>query len=114
MGAQVAGNEPPTDAPANASPASRFKTRRFRNWKMVAIELAVVLLGFYVLNAMTVRKSEIPGVAGVLVGIGALWFLHELSGISIDSETMSLPTNRIPWMPVLSFWRRSILLSDLR
>jgi len=80
----------------------------------MAIELAVGLLGFYVFNVTTVGKPEIPGILGGLVGVVALWLLlFELPGISIKSEAISMPTNRIPWMPVLSFWRRTVLLSEL-
>ena len=106
----------PTAEPASASPAGgSLKKRRFRNWKTMAVELAVMLLGFYVFNVTTVRKPEIPGILGVLVGVVALWLLlRELPGISINSEAISMPTNRIPWLPVLSFWRRTVLLSDVR
>ena len=107
----MAGDAPPTVGPDGASlPARSVKTRRFRNWKTMAIKLAVVLLGFYVFNVTT-----IPGVFGGLVGVVVLWLLvFELPGISIKSEAISMPTNRIPWMPVLSFWRRTVSLSDVR
>jgi hypothetical protein len=81
----------------------------------MAIELAVALLGFYVFNVTTVGKPEIPGILGVLVGVVALCLLlSELAGIAINSEAISMPTNRIPWIPVLSFWRWTVLLSDVR
>jgi hypothetical protein len=107
----LAGDAPPTVGPDGASlPARSVKTRRFRNWKTMAIKLAVVLLGFYVFNVTT-----IPGVFGGLVGVVVLWLLvFELPGISINSEAISMPTNRVPWIPVLSFWRRTVLLSEVR
>ena len=107
----MAGDAPPTVGPDGASlPARSVKTRRFRNWKAMAIKLAVVLLGFYVFNVTTIL-----GIFGGLVGVVALWLLlFELPGISIKSEAISMPTNRIPWMPVLSFGRRTVSLSDVR
>jgi hypothetical protein len=114
MEVPLAGDAPPTAWPDGASPAGFVKKRRFRNWKAMAIDLALVLLGFY-FNVTTVRKPEILGILGVLVGVVALWgLLLELPGILIDSEAISLPTNRIPLVPVLSFWRRTVLLSDVR
>jgi hypothetical protein len=111
MDVQEAGAAPATPAPVSKS----LRTRRFWNWKLAAIELAIALLGFYAFNETTVRKPTTPGILGVLVGVVALWLLsRELVGISINSEAISMPTNRIPWLPVLSFFRRTVSLSDVR
>jgi hypothetical protein len=87
---------------------------RFRNWKMMGIELAVALFGFCVFAVTTmISGREIPGIVGVIVGIGALWLFHrELPGILFDSKTLSIPS-RIRGMPILSFRRRTVLLSDV-
>jgi hypothetical protein len=116
MEVPLAGDAPPTAGPDGASlPGGYVKTRRFRNWKAMVVELTVAVLGFYVLYVTTVHKPEIPGVLAALVGIAALWLLlQELPGISINSEAISMPTNWIPWLPVLPFWRRTVLLSHVR
>jgi hypothetical protein len=60
MEVALAGDASSTVGPDGASlPARSVKTRRFRNWKTIAIELAVVFLGFYVFNVTTVGKPEI-------------------------------------------------------
>ena len=75
-------------ASAASSPAARLeRTKRFLNWKMIAIELAIALLGFYIFNETTARKPTLPGILGVLFGVIALWLLwRELAGISIHSD----------------------------
>jgi hypothetical protein len=109
-------NYPLPLAQSGLSPEMRsLKKRRFRNWKMMAIELAIAVLGFYVFSVTTVDKPEILGVGGVIGGIGALWLIQvEWLGVSIDDETLTMPTRRIPWMPALSFRRRTVLLSEVR
>ena len=79
----------------------------------MGIELAVALLGFCVFAVTTtISGPEIPGIVGVIVGIGALWvFQRELPGILIDSRALSIPS-RIRAMP-FSFRRRTVLLSDV-
>jgi hypothetical protein len=108
--------EDPGGVQTKAAPNGKsLKSRRFLNWKLIAIELAVAILGFYIFNATTVRKPVLLGVLGVLIGVVALWMaLRELKGISINSEAISMPTNRIQALPVLSFSRRSVALSALR
>ena len=98
------------------SPAARLeRTKRFVNWKMIAIELAIALSGFYIFNETTARKPTLPGILGVLFGVIALWLLwRELAGISIHSDSISMPTNRIRVLPVLSFFRRTVSLSSVR
>jgi len=77
--------------------------------------LAIAVFGFYVFNATTERKPVLAGILGVLVAVGALWMvLRELKGISINSEAISMPTKRSQWFPLLSFWRRTVALSEVR
>jgi hypothetical protein len=80
---------------------------------MMGIEFAVAVLGFCVF-AVTAMMSgpEIPGIVGVIVGIGALWVIRcELPGILIDPKALSMPS-RIRAMP-LSFRRRTVPLTDV-
>jgi hypothetical protein len=87
---------------------------RFRNWKLIGIELAVVLLGFYLFTVTATGNLATLGFLSVIAGIGALWlFQCELLGVSIDSVTLRMPTRQIPWMPALAFWRRTVLLSQV-
>jgi hypothetical protein len=103
-------------AKSSVSPeVGSLKKSRFRNWKMMAIELAIAVLGFYVFAVTTIGQPKIPGMAGVFAGIAGLWLLQiELLGISIDQETLTLPMRRIPSMPALSFRRRTVFLSEVR
>jgi hypothetical protein len=103
-----------SDGGARTAQRGSVKMSRFRNWKMMGIELAVAVFGFCVFAVTTmISGPEIPGIVGVIVGIGPLWlFQRELSGILIDSKTLSIPS-RIRGMPVLSFRRRTVLLSDV-
>jgi hypothetical protein len=100
----------------SAPRATRYlKKRRFRNWKIIVIELAVALLGFYVFGVTPIREPKIPSIAGIIAGAGALWLIQlELLGISIDQETLTLPRRRIRWMPALSFRRRTVPLPEVR
>lgn len=88
---------------------------RFRNWKLMGIELAVALLGFYLFTVTATGDLATLGVLSVIAGIGALWvFQCELLGISVNSETLRMPTRQIPGLSALSFWRRTVLLSEVR
>ena len=110
MGWQAANDALPTNEPR----AFGATKQGFRNWKLIAIELAIALFGFY---AFAVTRISSPGV-GIAAGIGgisALWlFRRELSGISIDQKTLTMPTRRIRLMPVLSVRQRTVLLSEVR
>jgi hypothetical protein len=77
----------------------------------MAIELAVALLGFYVFTFASAGNLASPGFVGVIAGMGGLWlFQCELRGISIDSQTLTMPTRRIS---ALSYRRRTVLLSEV-
>ena len=115
MEGQVANYALPTTEPSASAARGSLSTGRFRNWKLMAIELAVALLGFYVFIVTTTGNLAAPGIVGVIAGIGALWlFQRELLGISIDSQTLTMPTRQIPWMPAFSFRRRTVLLREVR
>jgi hypothetical protein len=86
---------------------------RFRNWKLMAIELAIALFGSYVFAARI--GSPVVGIVTGIGGIGALWlFRLELSGISMDDKTLTMPTRRTRLMPVLSVRQRTVRLSEVR
>jgi hypothetical protein len=110
----VANDAFPTAEPSASAATGSLDIGRFWNWIMMAIELAVALLGFYVFTVTTTGNLATPGFVGVIAGIGSLWlFLRDLPGISIDSETLTMPTRQIPWMPALSFRRRTVLRSEV-
>lgn len=109
---------PTTEPSASAAAASgSLNAGRFRNWKILAIELAFALLGFSFFS-ITVTTTGSPVIAGIvcfIAGIGALWlFRCDLLGISIDSETLTMPKRQIPSMPAFSFRRRTVMLSEVR
>ena len=57
----------------------------------------------------------IAGIVYFIAGIAALsLFWCELLGISIDSETLTMPTRQIPSIPAISFRRRTVMLSEVR
>jgi hypothetical protein len=105
----------PTTAPSASLAEDSLNIGRFRNWKMMAFELAVALLGFGAFAVATIGNGSPLGIVCAMAGIGALWlFQCELLGISIDSRTLTIPSKQIPWMPALSFRRRRVLLSEVR
>jgi hypothetical protein len=115
MGSLAANEALPTTEPSAFAATGSLKTQRFRNWKIMAIELAVAVFGFYVFALTTVDSPTTPGIVCIIAGIGALWlFRREFSGISVDSKTLSMPTRRIRWMRLLSFRRRTVRLSEVR
>jgi hypothetical protein len=80
----------------------------------MAIELAIALLGFGAFAVATIGNLSILGVVCAIAGIGALClFQCEVLGISIDSQTLSMPARQFLWMPALSFRRRTVLLSEV-
>ena len=106
----------PGTEPSAPAAAGSHKMVRFRNWKMLAIELAVALLGFsfFSITVMTTGNLVLVGIVCSIAGIGALWlFRCELLGVSIDSKTLTMPTRRIPWTAAWSFRRRTVLLSEV-
>jgi hypothetical protein len=112
---QAANNARPTAEPSAFVGTASLKIQRFRNWKIMAIELAVAVFALCVFGVTTVGSPTTPGIICIIAGIGALGlFRRELSGILIDSKTLSMPTRRIRWMPFLSFRRRKVLLSEVR
>ena len=104
----------PTPEPSGSAATGSLTMGRFRNWKIMAIELVVALLSFGAFIVTTIDNPSILGIVCLIAGIGALWsFQCELLGISINSQTLTMPTRQIPWMPALSFRRRTILLSEV-
>src|SRR5271170_5652512 len=106
MEGQVANDALPPSEPSGSGATGSLDIGRFRNWKLMAIELAVPLLGFGAFTVTTTGDLGAPGIVGVIAGMGALClFQRELLGISIDSQTLTMPTRQILWMPPLSFRR---------
>jgi hypothetical protein len=103
------------ESKGESSVSAFARTKRFWNWKLIVVEAAIAFLGFYVFNATTIRRPQIPGILGVLIGVLFLWLLvREFYGIAIDSEAISFPTNRVRWFPLLSSGRRRIRAADVR
>jgi hypothetical protein len=103
------------ESKGESSVGAPARPKRFWNWKLIVVEAAVAFLGFHVFNATTIRKPQIPGILGVLIGVVFLWLLvRELYGIAIDSEVISIPTNRVQWFPLLAFGRRKLRAADVR
>jgi hypothetical protein len=75
MEGQVANDALPTGRSGSAANGS-LSMGRFRNWKLMAIEVAVALLGFYVFVVTTADNLASPGIVGVIAGIGALWLFQ--------------------------------------
>ena len=60
---------------------------------------------FYVFTVTTTGNHAAPGIVGVIAGIGALWlfrFRCELLSISMESQTLTMPTRQMPWMPAFA------------
>jgi hypothetical protein len=95
---------------------SPLSMERFQNWKIMAVELVVALFGFGAVAVMTmIGYPSILAIVCMIAGIATLWlFRCRLRGISIGSGTLTMPTRQIPWMPILSFGRRTVLLSEVR
>jgi hypothetical protein len=107
-------NDPLPTGPSGSAANGSLSVGRFRNWKLMAIEVAVALLSFYLFIVTTAGNLASPGIVGVIAGIGALWlFQCELLGISIDSQRLTMPKRQNPWMPALSYRRRTVLLSEV-
>jgi hypothetical protein len=88
MATQAANDALPTAELKAFGATASLKKQRFRNWKLMAIELAIALFGFYVF-AVTRIGPPVVGIVSGAGGIVALWlFRRELSGISIDSKTL--------------------------
>ena len=76
----------PTPEPSGSAATGSLTRGRFRNWKIMAIELVVALLSFGAFIVTTIDNPSILGIVCLIAGIGALWsFQCELLGISIDS-----------------------------
>lgn len=108
----------PTARRSASAAGGSLNAGRFRNWKILAFELAVGLLGFCffsVIIATSTGGLMIAGIVCFIAGIAALLlFWCELLGISIDSETLTMPTRQIPSIPAISFRRRTVMLSEVR
>jgi hypothetical protein len=115
---QVANEALSMAGPSASAAAGSLNARRFRNWKILAFELAVGLLGFCFFSVIIATGTGglmIAGIVFFIAGIAALsLFWCELLGISIDSETLTMPTRQIPSIPAISFRRRTVMLSEVR
>jgi hypothetical protein len=94
------------------SSAQRLKTKRFRNWKLICIEVVVTSLGGV---AFSEWAPALPGMAGVAIAILGLWLLsREVRGVAINSQIISLPSNRWRRFPILYSGRRRVHPGSLR
>jgi hypothetical protein len=70
---------------------------RFRNWKIMAVELVVALFGFCAFAIITmIGYPSLLAIVCMIAAIGPLWlFQCGLRGISIGSGALTMPTRQI-------------------
>ena len=103
-------------SPADVSAVYRSEPRaqRFWNFKLMAIEAAVGAAGFSALNATSGKSSALQAALGALICVAPLYLLlRELVGTRIDGKSISMPTQRVPWFPVIAFGRRTLAIEDV-
>ena len=81
-----------------------LKTERFRNWKLIGVEMIATGLAIYVFIAWA---PGMPGWAGLAAGVVIVGLLgREFRGLTINSRGISLPRGRLARFPILSLGRR--------
>jgi hypothetical protein len=94
---------PATASSRRAAPAQK-KTERFRNWKLIGLEIIAAALASYLFVAW---QSEWLGWIGLVVGILIVLPLsREFRGVAISRRVISLPRGRIARFPILPLRRR--------
>jgi hypothetical protein len=84
--------------------ATLLKTERFRNWKLIGVEMIATGLAIFVFIAWA---PGLPGWAGLAAGVAIVWPLsREFRGLTINSRGISLPRGRLSRFPILSLGRR--------
>jgi hypothetical protein len=100
---------------SSSTPAAitRPKTKRFWNWKLIGLELIVVVVGIYGFDSGL--HNRLMRVVALLVALFGLRLLtREFRGLSINAQMISLPTGRSAAFPVLFRGRRKIPIDTLR
>jgi hypothetical protein len=91
-------------APVSGRTTLPLKTERFRNWKLIGIEViatALAVCGFLA------WAPGFPGWAGLAAGILIVLPLsQEFRGLTISSRGMSFPRGRLARFPILSLGRQ--------
>src|ERR1700677_137241 len=102
-----------TDVPSSTQGLPRpLKTKHFRNWKLIGIEIVATSLGGVACSEWTPR---LPGMAGFAIAILGLWSLsREVRGVAINTQMISLPSNRRRRFPILYSGRRRVHSGSLR
>jgi hypothetical protein len=78
-------------------------TERFRNWKLIGVEIIATALAGYLFLAWPPRSLGLAGlVAGVLI---VLLLSRDLRGLSINSRGISFPRGRLERFPILALGR---------
>jgi hypothetical protein len=89
-----------------------MKTKYFRNWKLIGIEIVATSLGGI---AFSEWAPGLPGMAGFVIAILGLWLLScEVRGVAINTQMISLPSNRWRRFPILYSGRRRVDPGSLR
>jgi hypothetical protein len=102
-----------SDVPSSAQGLPRpMKTKYFRNWKLIGIEIVATSLGGI---AFSEWAPGLPGMAGFVIAILGLWLLsREVRGVAINTQMISLPSNRWRRFPILYSGRRRVDPGSLR
>jgi hypothetical protein len=88
------------------------RTERFRNWKLIGVEVILTAFALYLFLDWT---PDWPGWAGLAAGILIVFFLsREILGLSIDSRGISFPRGRLARFPILSIGRKLEAGADIR
>jgi hypothetical protein len=104
-GAPAAPAAPETSA-EESGPIAYVKTKRFWNWKLIALEIVITAGGVY---EFVTRAPRFLGMAGFFIGLLGLWLLsREVRGLAINARAISLPSGRLRPLPILARGRRKI------
>jgi hypothetical protein len=91
-------------APVSGRTTLPLKTERFRNWKLIGLEIAAAGIAVFVFVAW---EPGLLGWAGLAAGILIVWPLsRELRGLTISGRGMSFPRGRLARFPILSLGRQ--------
>jgi hypothetical protein len=91
-------------APVSSRTALRRKTERFRNWKLIGVEIVVTALAA---SAFLAWEPGLLGWAGLVAGLLIVWPLsREFLGVAISSRGFSFPRGRLARFPILSLGRQ--------
>ena len=97
---------------SDPAPSAPTKTKRFWNWKLIGIEIMVTALAIYAFLQWAPRPSGMVGFAMALLDV---WLLtREFRGLAINDKVISLPSGRLPALPVLYRGRRKVHPDALR